>query len=170
MKKKIFLALLVVLTIHLISCKKSDSKTSAVENNAVTETSTGIVNTKSSKNESGEKKIDFDWTKMNYNMLSSLFFDVQINPENYNNKRFKLSGNFHTSIYEGKRYYSVLVWDPTGCCPTGLDFIPPADMKYPEDFPEMDTKISITCVFKYSENDNQVYFSFVAEEVVLEDK
>lgn len=161
MKKIIFLALLVVLAVLLISCKK---------NNAVTESSKEMINTESSENESEQNKIDFDWSKMNYNMLSSLIFDIQVNPEKYNNKRFKLTGNFNTSIYEGNRYYSVLIWDPTGCCPTGLDFIPPADMKYPEDFPEMDTVISVTCVFNYSEDDEMTYFLFPAEKIVWENK
>ncbi len=160
MKKIVLISLVLLVADIFVSCKKSGKVQSIQDKeepvNAV-ETSSALIN----------DKIDYDWSKMNYNMLSSLFFDVQVNPEKYNGKRFKVSGNFHTSVYEENRYFSVLVWDATGCCPTGLDFVPPSDMNFPEDFPAMDEEITVTCTLNYFVIDGLDYFEFIADTLLL---
>ena len=98
------------------------------------------------------KKFNYDFTKMNYNMISSLLFDFIINPKKYADKTVKMEGQFETSVYEGKRYFAVIKWDLTGCCPAGLDFDPPEDLKFPEDFPEKGTSITVSGVLKYQED------------------
>ncbi len=98
------------------------------------------------------KKFNYDFTKMNYNMISSLLFDFIINPKKYADKTVKMDGQFETSVYENKRYFAVIKWDLTGCCPAGLDFEPPEDLKFPEDFPEKGTSITVSGVLKYQED------------------
>lgn len=106
------------------------------------------------------QEFDLDFTKMNYNMTSSILFEMLIEPEKYVNKSVKISGQFETAVYEGTRYFSVINWDATGCCPTGIDFIPPSTMNYPEDFPESGTTITVTGTMKTVPNDedNRLFF------------
>ncbi len=154
MKRFYSLTLVLLIAVTIFSCKKSE-KNEDFENTeavyVVEKDSTGI---------------DLDLSKMNYNMMSSIVFDIMIVPENYVDKRIKTVGNFYTDEYEGKRYFSVLIWDNTGCCPAGLDFIPLEGMKYPEDFPKNDEKIFVIGVLKYQEGDEQAELVFQAEEIV----
>ena len=106
------------------------------------------------------KKIDLDFTKMNYNMASSVIFEMLIEPEKYLNKTVKIDGQFETSVYEGNRYFAVINWDLTGCCPSGLNFIPPDSMIYPYDFPEAGAFVTVTGTMKEAFNgkSNELYF------------
>ena len=106
------------------------------------------------------EKIDLDFTKMNYNMASSIMFEMLIEPEKYIDKTVKISGQLETSIYEGNRYFSVINWDLTGCCPSGLNFIPPASMIYPDNFPESSSLITVIGTMKEAFNgkSNELYF------------
>lgn len=156
MKRINLLILTSLFTITIFSFKKS-------EKNGVSENNETVEIAKKDSN-----AIDLDLSRMNYNMMSSIVFDIMVVPENYVDKRIKTAGNFYTDEYEGKRYFSVLIWDNTGCCPAGLDFIPPEGMKYPENFPEADERISVTGVLKYLKEDGQTELVFQAEEIVRE--
>lgn len=144
MKKLILFSLVLMLSVSFFSCKKNEIK----------------------ETEKSEQKVDLDWSKMNYNMLSSVVFDILINPDEYAGKKIKVSGNYYTSLHEGKRYFSVLVWDATGCCPAGLDFIPPEGLSYPEDFPKDDEKITVTGTLDYPDNNSQDNLVFIADEII----
>ena len=89
-------------------------------------------------------KINYDLTKMNYNIASGLLFDMLIEPEKYANKTIKIKGQFHSEIYENKRIFAILIWDMTGCCPSGLSVVPLSTMKYPDDFPDSGYYTTIT--------------------------
>ena len=93
--------------------------------------------------QSSEPKIDFDLSKMNYNMISAATFEMLVEPQKYADKTVKISGQFYSELYEGKRYYSVIVWDATQCCPAGLDFIPPESYEFPQDFPEQEAAVTV---------------------------
>ena len=89
-------------------------------------------------------KINYDFTKMNYNMASGIVFDMMIDPETYKNKTAKIQGEFRSEVHEGKRLCAVVVWDAGGCCPTGLTVVPLAGKKYPADFPAEGSKTTVT--------------------------
>lgn len=154
MKNHILCVAIILLLLCISSCRKEKS-----------------IDVKSSQDNSQTvSKYDLDVSKMNYDMLSSLTFDILTTPEKYVDKTIKTSGKFYTSIHENIRYYSVLVWDSTGCCPAGFDFIPPANMKFPEDFPENDEEITVTGTFKYMKLNEEVFLGFKADEILKNSK
>lgn len=169
MNKNIFLNFIILVFLCFTSCNNSEENkiNNEIINESVPETITDsiLINTESISDDLKNNKIDYDLSKMNYNMLSAAIFDMMVDPDKYTGKRIKASGNFESSIYEGTRYYSLLIWDSAGCCPAGFDFTPPADMKYPEDFPEEDSKITIVCIFNHTEINGQDYFMFDVEEI-----
>ena len=89
-------------------------------------------------------KINFDFTKMNYNMATGIVFDMMIDPETYKNKTAKIKGQFTTEVHEGNRMFAVIVWDSGGCCPTGLGIVPLEEKKYPDDFPKEGSEVTVT--------------------------
>lgn len=111
-------------------------------------------------------KVDFDFSNLNYNVASGIFFEILVEPEKYMNKSVKMTGKFNSQIYEGKRYYTAVIWDATGCCPTGLDFVPPENMIYPDDFPEDNEDVTVYGTMKNMIVDGNENLVFVADRVV----
>ena len=103
-------------------------------------------------------KIDYDLSNMNYNMVSSITFEMLVEPEKYTDKTVKISGQFYTEVEEGIRYYSVIIWDATLCCPAGMDFIPPASMQFPDDFPPEESQITVTGILRENPEDGNLLF------------
>ena len=125
-------SLLIVTAACICSCTRKQQEQVAGETQIIQETKVP------------ETKIDLDLSSMNYNMISSITFEMLIEPQKYVDKSVKISGECHTEMYEGTRYYSVIVWDATQCCPAGLDFIPPEAFQFPDDFPQDGEKITVT--------------------------
>ena len=89
-------------------------------------------------------KFDYDLSKMNYNMATAVVFDMMVSPGDYENKSVKITGQFASEIHEGERLYAVIMWDATGCCPTGLTVVPLEGKKYPQDFPKEGSQVTVT--------------------------
>ncbi|MBQ0052060.1 MAG: hypothetical protein KBT11_08370 [Treponema sp.] len=159
-----------------VGCSKQNDLASVEQNNVQENVSdTENLNADENKETSSKKsatiipsnpykevpsKIDLDFTKMNYNMVSSIMFEMLVEPEKYVDKTIRIDGQFETSVYEGNRYFAVINWDSTGCCPSGMNFIPPDSMIYPYGFPEAGSLVSVTGVMKEAFNGeyNQLYF------------
>ena len=63
----------------------------------------------------------------------------------------------------------MINWDLTGCCPSGLNFIPPDSMIYPYDFPEAGAFVTMTGTMKEAFNgkSNELYFFYGRLFVIL---
>ena len=155
-------ALIVITSLVLIlisSCSKN-KKTSIEE--PKTEQTVVTTSIDSAEKDSALKattpKIDFDLSNMNYNMISSITFEMLIEPEKYTDKTVKISGQFYTEVEKEVRYYSAIIWDATLCCPAGMDFIPPSTMKFPDDFPPEETQITVTGTLREKPEDGNLLF------------
>ena len=97
---------------------------------------------------SDEKKplaIDYDFTKMNFNIATAQVFNMAVEPDKYLGKVVKFQGQFMSIEEEGfsSRFYSVLQYDATACCQTGFMFFLPDDKKYPDDYPAEMAEIEV---------------------------
>ncbi len=153
-KKIIFDLLIAVCLLTILnSCKKTDKREAAASG-----IEDGIETQKSEEKLSElSPKIDFDLSKMNYNMLSAITFEMLVEPQKYVNKSVKISGQFYSELYEEKRYYSVIVWDATLCCPAGMDFIPPEGYEFPGDFPSLEDNITVTGTMLENKDTGEIY-------------
>lgn len=102
---------------------------------------------------SQSKKKFLDFTQMNYNVLSGLFFEMLIYPEKYEGMSIKIKGLFYTEKTEEERIYALVVWDAAGCCPAGISFVPLENLKYPKDFPKENEEIIVSGVIKRFQNE-----------------
>ena len=165
MKKFFTFVFISILIFGTFSCsKKKAASTQSTEAEIVNNTEIQKIQEPEQIKET--EKIDLDLSNMNYNMLSSVLFDLMTMPENYENKRIKISGGYYESEYEGKKYFSVITWDATACCPAGIDFVPPDTMKYPDDFPAQDQQITVTGLLKNIEEDGVETMIFQAEKII----
>ena len=120
---------------------------------------------KTTKESAPASKIDFDMRNLNYNMVSAITFEMLVDPQKYDGKTAAISGQFYSEVYEGTRYYSVIVWDATLCCPAGMDFIPPEGLSYPKDFPQDEQKITVYGTLELEDTTDGSQLYFIADKI-----
>lgn len=91
--------------------------------------------------------IDVDLTVLNATMTYSQVYDMVTNPSLYEGKKVRAKGTFAHTNENGRDYFAALVKDATACCSQGIEFVPADDLKFPDDYPPIDTEIIITGTF-----------------------
>ncbi len=104
---------------------------------------------------SAEETIDIDLSAFSNTMAYSELTNINSTPDDYIGQTIKVKGTF--SIYHDeatdKYYYACLVADTSACCSASLEFVPEGDFTYPDDFPELNTEITVTGTLEtYDEN------------------
>ena len=103
-------------------------------------------------------------TSMSEAMTYSYLENILTTPDKYLNKRLKLNGYYGNTYYEETNmlYHFCLVRDVTLCCflpieymPVTADYIPPA----------IDTSIMVSGILQQYEEDGQIYYHIVADEI-----
>ena len=105
----------------------------------------------------GSSEFDVDLTRLSSTMVYSEVYNMMTTPDNYMGKYVKMKGNFgvYTDEATGKNYYACIIADATACCQQGIEFVLKGDYKYPDDYPELDTEITVTGTFDtYYEGEN----------------
>ena len=93
--------------------------------------------------------IDVDLTALSSTMVYSEVYNMMNAPQDYIGKVIKMGGQFaaYHSRTTGKDYYSCVIQDATACCAQGIEFELAGDHRFPEDYPEVDSVITVTGVF-----------------------
>ena len=102
--------------------------------------------------------VDVDLSLLSGVVVYSQLSGIIAHADEYIGKTFRITGAF--AVYEGEErvYYACLVTDPTGCCSQGLEFVlRDGSLKYPDDYPEPGTEITVTGVFDTYEEGPYTY-------------
>ncbi len=95
------------------------------------------------------RKIDIDLTRMSSTMVYAQVNQMVTEPVKFIGKRIRMKGVF-SSYYDQetkRRFYGCVIADALACCSQGLAFEPAKDRKFPDDFPDEGTSITITGEF-----------------------
>lgn len=102
---------------------------------------------------------DVDLTKLSSTMVYSQVYNMIVSPDDYLGKKIKMSGNF--SVYQDqtthKIYYACLIADATACCSQGIEFELEGDYTYPDDYPELNSTITVSGIFDTYEENGYLY-------------
>lgn len=101
---------------------------------------------------------DVDLTVLDSTLCYAQVFDMVNNPETYRGQSVRMQGNmaYFQDQNTGGEYFAVIIPDAAGCCAQGIEFKLAGDYKYPEDYPELGTVITVTGTFNdYEELGNQ---------------
>ena len=103
--------------------------------------------------------VEIDLTQLSSTMVYSEVYNMMMTPDDFIGKTVRMEGFFAMQHDDatGNDYYACIIQDATACCSQGIEFIPPADMKYPDDFPELDSIITVSGVFDTYEEDGYKY-------------
>ena len=111
---------------------------------------------------------DVDLTILNSTMTYSQVYDMMTNPDMYMGKKVRARGNFgYTTNGEGGEYFAVLISDATACCSQGIEFVLKGDHKYPDDYPPLDTEITVWGTFTTYQEGTFTYIQLQDAEMSL---
>jgi len=149
MKKLFCLALSLMMMLSVLGCSNSDTDSASERNEG---TSSNTV-----------EEYDVDLTKLSSTMVYSEVYNMITAPEDYIGKKIKMSGNF--SVYHdestNKYYYACLIADATACCSQGIEFVLDGDYSYPDDYPEINSIITVTGIFDTYEENGYTYCQLI---------
>ena len=157
MKKMICALLALLMIIALVGCGTE-------ANNNSTPSGTQKDNTKS---------IDVDLTKLSSTMVYSEVYVMMTSPQDYIGKTVKMNGQF--ALYQAtdangqpvpdQIYFACVIADATACCQQGLEFVLAGDYKYPDDYPELGTDITVVGEFQTYMEGTQQYCHLINAEL-----
>lgn len=179
MKKSVFILFTMFISVFLCSCGdtskidsviESSTELSSIEDNQDinstenTEMSEYENNDSNSSLQNGE--YDVDLTTLSPNMVYAQVYDMIYNGEKYNGMSVKAEGPFaYYKEKDGRELFAVVIMDATACCAQGIEFVLDGDYKYPEDYPEIGTEITITGKFNSYEEDDVKYCQLLDAEI-----
>ncbi len=108
-------------------------------------------------------KIDIDLTKASKTIIYATVFNMVVEPDDFIGKTVRVSGNFRVfeDDYSDDRYYAIIIPDATACCETGIEFIWEGEHNYPEDYPAVEQKITITGKYNVMEFEDGVSYFYL---------
>ena len=184
MRRNLFgFVIIMMMVVMLIGCGNTDSKVNQViqnqmqeadnKNNQSEETNGTEGNkpsevvkelqtetTTNNKSESApDGDVDVDLTKLSSTMVYSEVYNMMYTPGNYIGKTVKMSGMFvaYTNQDESQYYPAVIIADATACCSQGLEFVLEGNPSYPEEYPEIETEITVVGTFETYVEDGNTY-------------
>ena len=93
-----------------------------------------------------DSDVDIDLTKLSKTMVYSEVYNIMLKPEDYVGKTMRMGGEYYifTDEVTGNRYFYCVIQDATACCAQGIEFILTDDYKYPDDYPEEGTYLTVS--------------------------
>ena len=92
--------------------------------------------------QSKETEVDYDLSKLSGNVVYSQVYAMMTNPEEYVDKTFKISGVFALGKDKDGNMMYQFQWE--------------GNHKYPDDYPDLGTEITVVGTFSYQKDGNIV--------------
>ena len=113
-----------------------------------------------------EKPVELDLSVLSGTVVYSQVYDMMMEPERYMGMQVRMKGSF--SYFQDpdtmKEYFAVVIADATACCAQGIEFVWDGH-KYPEDYPPLDTELTVTGAFNTYEENGFTYLQLKDAEV-----
>ena len=102
------------------------------------------------------RPVDLDLTKISGTVVYSQVYDMIMEPDAYMGQKIKMKGSF--SYFKDpdthQEYFAAVIADATACCSQGIEFVWKGKHSYPQDYPPLDTEITVIGSFDtYYEGD-----------------
>ena len=151
MKKLVLIALLGLTVLALAACGAGQAS------EAVTEAAT----------EAPELPVDLDLTQLSGTVVYSQVYDMMNEPDSYMGQRIRMDGSFSYYMDEDtqQEYFAAIIADATACCAQGIEFVWKGEHAYPEDYPPLDTDITVTGTFDTYYEGDYMYVQLVDADV-----
>ena len=104
--------------------------------------------------------VDVDLTTLSSTVVYAEVYNMLTRPEGYMGKTIKLNGPYASSYYAETdlNYHYVIIEDAAACCQNGLEFIWNGEHRFPDDYPEEESRIEVIGVFGSYEELGRTYY------------
>jgi len=112
-------------------------------------------------------KVDYDFSKMDKNMMYTHIYNMLKTPDDYLGKVVRMQGTFGHYYDEktGKHYFGCVVMDATACCSTGMEFSRKGKHNYPDNYPKIDEPIIVTGRFSSYKEGKELFCELADAEI-----
>lgn len=119
--------------------------------------------------------VDVDLTVLSSTMVYAEVLNMMTEPNAYDGKTVKMRGRFGASygyrpdgtINEDVLIFACIIADATACCSQGIEFVLSGAYTFPEDYPELDSEITVTGTFKSGEQNGIPYFRVINAQMTV---
>ena len=117
-----------------------------------------------------EAPLDLDLTKLSGTVAYSQVYDMLSRPDAYMGQRIRMNGSFSYYRDENTKqeYFATIIADATACCAQGIEFLWAGEHAFPDDYPPLDTEITVTGTFGTYEENGYTYLRLSDAEVTWE--
>lgn len=165
MNKKVLVIFVSLLTSMLTACNKSNISTAqTVSSNTASELSSDISlteksNADNSSNNKTTSDVDLDLTLLSSTMVYSEVYNMMMSPDDYSGMTIRINGalaigysyNEDGTTDKSSPRFACIIKDATACCSQGLEFVLSGSPVYPDDYPELNSDITVVGTFEVSE-------------------
>ena len=139
------------------SSQNDSSAESSSASDAVSTTTKASESSKPDESSKAYEKVDTDLSQMSSTMAYAEASNMLSEPDKYKGKIVKAKGVFAVSNDNGNTYFACMLTDAAACCSQPIEFVlSDTSRKYPADYPEIDSEITVVGVFgTYNEGANQ---------------
>lgn len=119
--------------------------------------------------------VDVDLTVLSSTMVYAEVLNMMTEPNAYDGKTVKMRGRFGASygyrpdgtINEDVLIFACIIADATACCSQGIEFVLSGAYTFPEDYPELDSEITVTGTFTSGEQNGIPYFRVIHAQMTV---
>lgn len=167
MKKTVVMLCSILLASFLCSCGNTAKIDSMLDSgNSESAGNADENNKKSFTGTSAYDKYDVDLTQLDGTMVYAQVSDILNNPDQYNGKIIRAKGPF--SYFQnpdtGDEYFATIISDATACCAQGIEFKLDGEHSYPDDYPALNTEITVTGICDVYSEGNATYCQLLSAE------
>ncbi len=107
--------------------------------------------------------VDLDLTRMSSTMVYSMVFQMVTERQKFIGKTIKMKGAFSSYQDEetGRRFFGCVIKDALACCSQGLAFETAKVRRYPNDYPDEGTPITIIGTFEFEKEEDGIGFPII---------
>lgn len=113
------------------------------------------------------RPIDLDLSGMSGTVVYSQVYAMLEAPEDYLGQRVRMKGtlNYYRDPDTEKEYFAALIADATACCAQGIEFVWKGEHRYPDDYPPLETEVTVTGTFDTYDEDGYTYVQLIDADV-----
>ena len=109
--------------------------------------------------------VDIDLTMLSSTMVYSEVLNMLQNPDEYIGKTVRMEGQFAVTQTEQRNYYQCIIADATACCANGIEFSRADNAAFPDDYPPIETEITVVGRFETYMEGASTYIEIVDAEM-----
>lgn len=166
-----FTAIILSVCLALAGCTSAEPPATAPETDQAALANTSEAQPSATAQD--EPAIDVDLTALSSTMVYAEVYCMVMGPEDYLGKTVKMHGQFFAyeailddgTVDPDQIVYACVIADATACCAQGIEFVWIGEHRYPDDYPEPGSEITVIGEFQTYEAYGSTYCVLIDAEL-----